>query len=82
MRPEGEPRPRHDHPRWWLVVAGLAAVAAFVAHDRLLGLDTYYGLFGNKVDAEVYRYGGPHRPPRPACAGSSSATSTPPAPVS
>ena len=58
MRPEGEPRPRHDHPRWWLVVAGLAAVAAFVAHDRLLGLDTYYGLFGNKVDAEVYRYGG------------------------
>ncbi len=37
---------------------GLAAAVAFVAHDRLLGFDTFYGLFGNTVDAEVYRYGG------------------------
>lgn len=58
MQPEGTHRRRRGHPRWWPVVAGLAAAVAFVAHDRLLGFDTYYGLFGNTVDAEVYRYGG------------------------
>ncbi|MGN5237568.1 glycosyltransferase 87 family protein [Rhodococcus sp. SJ-3] len=58
MQHSGAPRRARNHPSWWLVALGLAAAAAFVAHDRLLGFDTFYGLFGNTVDAEVYRYGG------------------------
>jgi alpha-1,2-mannosyltransferase len=54
----GATRRARVHPRWWLPVAVLVAAAAFVSHDRLLGFETYFGLFGNGVDAEVYRYGG------------------------
>ncbi|MBM7460829.1 glycosyltransferase 87 family protein [Rhodococcus coprophilus] len=45
-------------PRWWPVAAVIGAGVAFVAHDRLLGFTDYYGLFGNGVDALVYRHGG------------------------
>ncbi|MEE2033514.1 glycosyltransferase 87 family protein [Rhodococcus chondri] len=58
MRQAGATRRARAHPGWWPAVAMLAAAAAFLAHDRLLGFETYFGLFGNGVDAEVYRYGG------------------------
>lgn len=45
-------------PTWWPVVTVVVAGAAFLAHDRLLGFTDYYGLFGNGVDALVYRHGG------------------------
>lgn len=45
-------------PRWWPAVALLLALGAFLAHDRLLGFSGHYGLFGNAVDAVVYRHGG------------------------
>ncbi|MBF0660276.1 MAG: DUF2029 domain-containing protein [Rhodococcus sp.] len=49
---------RSTVPRWWPVAAVILAGAAFLAHDRLLGFTDYYGLFGNGVDALVYRHGG------------------------
>ncbi|WP_232333510.1 glycosyltransferase 87 family protein [Rhodococcus sp. p52] len=45
-------------PRWWPAGAMVVAALAFLAHDRLLGWHDHYGLFGNAVDAVVYRHGG------------------------
>ncbi|WP_238424209.1 glycosyltransferase 87 family protein [Rhodococcus ruber] len=45
-------------PRWWPAAAVVATAAAFVTHDRLLGFTEHFGLFGNGVDAVVYRHGG------------------------
>ncbi len=46
------------HNRAWVFCAAVAALCAVVAHDRFLGFFDLYGLFGNGVDAIVYRYGG------------------------
>lgn len=46
------------HGRWWVGCAGALAVAAVLAHAVTLGYGGLYGLFGNGVDAVVYRYGG------------------------
>lgn len=46
------------HPVWLVALLGVLAAVAFVAHDRLLSFEQFYGLFGNGIDASVYRYGG------------------------
>lgn len=46
------------HSRWFLAMSAVIGVVAFAAHDRLLSFDSLYGLFGNGVDALVYRHGG------------------------
>lgn len=46
------------HSRAWVFCAAVAAVCAVIMHDRFLGFFDLYGLFGNGVDAIVYRYGG------------------------
>ncbi|MDI6627479.1 MAG: glycosyltransferase 87 family protein [Rhodococcus sp. (in: high G+C Gram-positive bacteria)] len=46
------------HSRWFVAMSAVVGVVAFAAHDRLLSFDSLYGLFGNGVDALVYRHGG------------------------
>ncbi|OZE40320.1 hypothetical protein CH256_05270 [Rhodococcus sp. 05-2254-6] len=46
------------HSRWFVAMSAVIGVVAFAAHDRLLSFDSLYGLFGNGVDALVYRHGG------------------------
>lgn len=48
----------NGHPTWLLALLGVTAAVAFVAHDKLLSFEQFYGLFGNGIDALVYRYGG------------------------
>ena len=62
---DGTPAPdsRNDgterrHSRWFVAMSAVIGVVAFAAHDRLLSFDSLYGLFGNGVDALVYRHGG------------------------
>lgn len=46
------------HSRWWVVGAAGAAIISVIAHQVFLGFGDLYGLFGNGVDAVVYRHGG------------------------
>lgn len=47
-----------EHSRRWVVCALLVALCALLAHEYFLGFRGLYGLFGNGVDAVVYRHGG------------------------
>ena len=46
------------HSWWWVVGASVAAIVSLIAHQVFLGFADLYGLFGNGVDAVVYRHGG------------------------
>lgn len=46
------------HGLTWVIGAVATAIIALMAHESLLGFRSLYGLFGNGVDAIVYRYGG------------------------
>lgn len=46
------------HSFRWVAAALASAVIALAAHAFFLGFDGLYGLFGNGVDAVVYRHGG------------------------
>lgn len=54
--PETDTFRRHDGR--WVTFAVVAAAVALVAHAWTLGFAGLYGLFGNGVDAIVYRHGG------------------------